>query len=171
MQAVDALTVSVVVYNSSDMFSTRPPHIVSELRVLISAGMRVTRLILWRLAHSSPSGRFSHRTHASSPRPGSRTGASISERLRRRGDHSQRLAHAAKQGRVVPLQVEDSEKPAYAEELPHRQDARLLFPAAYPAVCPAKNSANMAGHCRSDFWTRDLRGAPASSKIIFIAAG
>jgi 7,8-dihydropterin-6-yl-methyl-4-(beta-D-ribofuranosyl)aminobenzene 5'-phosphate synthase len=40
MQAVDALTVSVVVDNSSDMLSTRPPHIASELRVLISAGMR-----------------------------------------------------------------------------------------------------------------------------------
>jgi 7,8-dihydropterin-6-yl-methyl-4-(beta-D-ribofuranosyl)aminobenzene 5'-phosphate synthase len=40
MQAVDALTVSVVVDNSSDMLSTRPPHIASELRVLISAGMQ-----------------------------------------------------------------------------------------------------------------------------------
>jgi 7,8-dihydropterin-6-yl-methyl-4-(beta-D-ribofuranosyl)aminobenzene 5'-phosphate synthase len=40
MQAVDALTVSVVVDNSSDMLSTRPAHIASELRVLISAGMQ-----------------------------------------------------------------------------------------------------------------------------------
>jgi 7,8-dihydropterin-6-yl-methyl-4-(beta-D-ribofuranosyl)aminobenzene 5'-phosphate synthase len=40
MQAVDALTVSVVVDNSSDMLSTRPAHIASELRVLISAGMK-----------------------------------------------------------------------------------------------------------------------------------
>lgn len=40
MQTVDALTVSVVVDNSSDMLSTRPPHIASELRVLISAGMQ-----------------------------------------------------------------------------------------------------------------------------------
>ena len=37
---VDALTVSVVVDNSSDMLSTRPAHIASELRVLISAGMQ-----------------------------------------------------------------------------------------------------------------------------------
>ena len=43
MQAVDALTVSVVVDNSSDMLSTRPAHIASELRVLISAGMGVLR--------------------------------------------------------------------------------------------------------------------------------
>jgi 7,8-dihydropterin-6-yl-methyl-4-(beta-D-ribofuranosyl)aminobenzene 5'-phosphate synthase len=40
MQTVDALTVSVVVDNSSDMLSTRPSHITSELRVLISAGMQ-----------------------------------------------------------------------------------------------------------------------------------
>ena len=40
MQIVDALTVSVLVDNSSDMLSTRPPHIASELRVLISAGMQ-----------------------------------------------------------------------------------------------------------------------------------
>jgi 7,8-dihydropterin-6-yl-methyl-4-(beta-D-ribofuranosyl)aminobenzene 5'-phosphate synthase len=40
MQEVDALTVSVVVDNSSDMLSTRPAHIASELRVLLSAGMR-----------------------------------------------------------------------------------------------------------------------------------
>ena len=40
MQTVDALTVSVVVDNSSDMLSTRPPHIASKLRVLISAGMQ-----------------------------------------------------------------------------------------------------------------------------------
>lgn len=38
--ALDALTVSVVVDNSSDMLSTRPPHIASELRVLRSAGMQ-----------------------------------------------------------------------------------------------------------------------------------
>ena len=36
MQTVDALTVSIVVDNSSDMLSTRPPHIASELRVLMS---------------------------------------------------------------------------------------------------------------------------------------
>jgi 7,8-dihydropterin-6-yl-methyl-4-(beta-D-ribofuranosyl)aminobenzene 5'-phosphate synthase len=40
MQTVDALTVFVVVDNSSDMLSTRPRHIASELRVLISAGMQ-----------------------------------------------------------------------------------------------------------------------------------
>jgi 7,8-dihydropterin-6-yl-methyl-4-(beta-D-ribofuranosyl)aminobenzene 5'-phosphate synthase len=34
MQTVDALTVSVVVDDSSDMLSTPPPHITSELRVL-----------------------------------------------------------------------------------------------------------------------------------------
>ena len=40
MQEVDALTVSVVVDNSSDMLSTRPAHIASELRVLRSAGIQ-----------------------------------------------------------------------------------------------------------------------------------
>src|SRR5260221_12191353 len=40
MQTVDALTVSVVVDNSSDMLSTRPPHIASELRVISAAGMQ-----------------------------------------------------------------------------------------------------------------------------------
>jgi len=40
MQEVDALTVSVVVDNSSDMLSTRPAHVASELRVLLSAGMQ-----------------------------------------------------------------------------------------------------------------------------------
>jgi 7,8-dihydropterin-6-yl-methyl-4-(beta-D-ribofuranosyl)aminobenzene 5'-phosphate synthase len=37
---VDAVTVSVVVDNTTDMLSTRPPHVASELRVLIAAGMR-----------------------------------------------------------------------------------------------------------------------------------
>jgi len=40
MQTVDALTVSVVVDNTTDMLSTRPQHIASELRVLISAGLQ-----------------------------------------------------------------------------------------------------------------------------------
>ena len=40
MQEVDTVTVSVVVDNSSDMLSTRPTHIASELRVLLSAGMQ-----------------------------------------------------------------------------------------------------------------------------------
>lgn len=40
MQEVDALTVSVVVDNSSDMLSTRPAHVASELRVLLGAGMQ-----------------------------------------------------------------------------------------------------------------------------------
>ncbi len=40
MQEVDATTVSVVVDNTSDMLSTRPAHIASELRVLLSAGMQ-----------------------------------------------------------------------------------------------------------------------------------
>jgi RNA polymerase sigma factor (sigma-70 family) len=40
MQQVDSLTVSVVVDNTTDMLSTRPPHVNSELRVLFAAGMR-----------------------------------------------------------------------------------------------------------------------------------
>ena len=36
----DGFTVSLIVDDSSDMLSTRPPHIASELRVLISAGMQ-----------------------------------------------------------------------------------------------------------------------------------
>ena len=35
-----ALTVSVVVDNTTDMLSTRPPYVTSELRVLFAAGMR-----------------------------------------------------------------------------------------------------------------------------------
>jgi hypothetical protein len=37
---LDALTVSVIVDNSTDMLSSRPPHIALELQVLISAGMQ-----------------------------------------------------------------------------------------------------------------------------------
>ena len=40
MRQVDSLTVSVVVDNTTDMLSTRPPHVNSEMRVLIAAGMR-----------------------------------------------------------------------------------------------------------------------------------
>src|SRR5215469_4662558 len=40
MRQVDSLTVSVVVDNTTDMLSTRPPHVTSELRVLFAAGMR-----------------------------------------------------------------------------------------------------------------------------------
>lgn len=40
MLQVDSVTVSVVVDNTTDMLSTRPPHVASELRVLIAAGMR-----------------------------------------------------------------------------------------------------------------------------------
>jgi hypothetical protein len=40
MRQVDSLTVSVVVDNTTDMLSPRPPHITSELRVLFAAGMR-----------------------------------------------------------------------------------------------------------------------------------
>lgn len=39
MREVDALTVSVLVDNTTDMLSTRPAHAASELRVLIEAGM------------------------------------------------------------------------------------------------------------------------------------
>jgi 7,8-dihydropterin-6-yl-methyl-4-(beta-D-ribofuranosyl)aminobenzene 5'-phosphate synthase len=37
---VDSVTVSVVVENTTDFLSTRPPHVTSELRVLIAAGMQ-----------------------------------------------------------------------------------------------------------------------------------
>ena len=40
MLEVDSLSVSVVVDNTTDMLSTRPPHVASELRVLMAAGMR-----------------------------------------------------------------------------------------------------------------------------------
>jgi hypothetical protein len=40
MRQVDSLTVSVVVDNTTDMLSARPPHVTSELRVLFAAGMR-----------------------------------------------------------------------------------------------------------------------------------
>ena len=40
MRQVDSLTVSVVVDNTTDMLSARPPHVTSELRVLLAAGMR-----------------------------------------------------------------------------------------------------------------------------------
>ena len=39
MQPVDRLTVHVVVDNTTDMLSSRPKHIASELRVLRDAGM------------------------------------------------------------------------------------------------------------------------------------
>ena len=39
MQRVDKLTVHVVVDNITDMLSTRPKHVASELRVLMAAGM------------------------------------------------------------------------------------------------------------------------------------
>lgn len=39
MREVDALTVSVLVDNTTDMLSSRPAHVTSELRVLIEAGM------------------------------------------------------------------------------------------------------------------------------------
>ena len=39
MQIVDKLTVHVVVDNITDMLSTRPKHVASELRVLMAAGM------------------------------------------------------------------------------------------------------------------------------------
>ena len=40
MRQVDSLTVSVVVDNTTDIVSARPPHVTSELRVLFAAGMR-----------------------------------------------------------------------------------------------------------------------------------
>ena len=40
MRQVDSLTVSVVVDNTTDMLSSRPPHVTSELRVLLAAGLR-----------------------------------------------------------------------------------------------------------------------------------
>ena len=40
MLQVDSVTVSVVVDNTTDMLSRRPPHVASELRVLMAAGMR-----------------------------------------------------------------------------------------------------------------------------------
>ena len=40
MLQVDSVTVSVLVDNTTDMLSTRPPRVASELRVLIAAGMR-----------------------------------------------------------------------------------------------------------------------------------
>jgi len=40
MRQVDSLTVSVVVDNTTDLVSARPPHVTSELRVLFAAGMR-----------------------------------------------------------------------------------------------------------------------------------
>ena len=39
MQPVDKLTVHVVVDNTTDMLSSRPKHVASELRVLMAAGM------------------------------------------------------------------------------------------------------------------------------------
>jgi 7,8-dihydropterin-6-yl-methyl-4-(beta-D-ribofuranosyl)aminobenzene 5'-phosphate synthase len=40
MEQVDSLTVAVVVDNTTDMLSSRPAHVASELRVLIAAGMQ-----------------------------------------------------------------------------------------------------------------------------------
>jgi len=40
MLLVDSLTVSVVVDNTTDMLSSRPSHVTSELRVLMAAGMQ-----------------------------------------------------------------------------------------------------------------------------------
>jgi 7,8-dihydropterin-6-yl-methyl-4-(beta-D-ribofuranosyl)aminobenzene 5'-phosphate synthase len=40
VRQVDGLTVSVVVDNATDMFSSRPAHVASELQVLRDAGMR-----------------------------------------------------------------------------------------------------------------------------------
>jgi 7,8-dihydropterin-6-yl-methyl-4-(beta-D-ribofuranosyl)aminobenzene 5'-phosphate synthase len=40
MIEVESLTVSVLVDNTTDMLSSRPPHVSSELRVLLAAGMR-----------------------------------------------------------------------------------------------------------------------------------
>ncbi len=40
MRAVDALTIQVLVDNTSDMLSSRPPHVVPELRALLDAGMK-----------------------------------------------------------------------------------------------------------------------------------
>jgi 7,8-dihydropterin-6-yl-methyl-4-(beta-D-ribofuranosyl)aminobenzene 5'-phosphate synthase len=39
VRQVDGLTVRVVVDNTTDMFSSRPVHVASELRVLREAGM------------------------------------------------------------------------------------------------------------------------------------
>ena len=39
MQLVDKLTVHVVVDNTTDMLSSRPKHVASEVRVLMDAGM------------------------------------------------------------------------------------------------------------------------------------
>jgi len=39
MQPIDKLTVHVVVDNTTDMLSSRPRHVTSELRVLMDAGM------------------------------------------------------------------------------------------------------------------------------------
>lgn len=40
MRQVDKLTVQVVVDNTTDMLSSRPAHVTSELRVLMAAGMK-----------------------------------------------------------------------------------------------------------------------------------
>jgi 7,8-dihydropterin-6-yl-methyl-4-(beta-D-ribofuranosyl)aminobenzene 5'-phosphate synthase len=39
MKKIDKITVDVLVDNTADMLSTRPPHFTSELRVLMDAGM------------------------------------------------------------------------------------------------------------------------------------
>lgn len=39
MKQVDSISVSVLVDNTTDMLSSRPPHVASEARVLIGAGM------------------------------------------------------------------------------------------------------------------------------------
>ena len=39
MREVDQLTVHVIVDNMTDMLSARPPHVASEMQVLIEAGM------------------------------------------------------------------------------------------------------------------------------------
>ena len=39
MEQIDRLTVHVVVDNTTDMLSSRPKHVASELRVLMDAGM------------------------------------------------------------------------------------------------------------------------------------
>ena len=41
MRQVDELTVHVVVDNTTDMLSSRPAHVASELSVLMEAGMKV----------------------------------------------------------------------------------------------------------------------------------
>ena len=40
MRQIDRLTVHVVVDNTTDMLSSRPEHVTSELRVLMEAGMK-----------------------------------------------------------------------------------------------------------------------------------